>query len=94
MKKLLVFSLVAIMIMALAVPAMAQGKNETLPAPLLGDVNGDNAVTIADAIATMRYVVLGITNGVFMPARADMDGDGTVGIADTIIITRIALGLS
>jgi hypothetical protein len=90
MKKLLVFSLVAIMIMALAVPAFA----ETLPAPLLGDVNGDSAVTIADAIATMRYVMLGITNGVFMPARADMDGDGTVGIADTIIITRIALGLS
>lgn len=55
----------------------------------LGDVNGDNELTIADVMAIVDYI-LGIVPEDFYPEAADMNDDKHITITDaTIILSRI-----
>jgi len=63
-----------------------------VPKFLLGDVNGDGNVGIADVTAMIDYILSGDATGINQDA-ADVNRDGTVGIADvTIIIDYILSG--
>lgn len=61
---------------------------------LMGDVNGDGAVSITDTTAVARHAM----NLVFLNDNyvqyADMDGDGNISISDAVIVMRVALGLN
>lgn len=54
---------------------------------LLGDVDGDGAVTVADATVIQRYVIKTDTIA-FDEKVADVDGDGIVTIVDATFIQR------
>ncbi len=59
----------------------------------VGDVEGDGAVRVSDAVLIMRYA-LGLIE--FTPEQilcGDVDGDGFVKVADAVMVIRIALGL-
>ena len=59
---------------------------------ILGDVNGDGNVDIADVTAMIDYIMSGDATGVCVDA-ADCDPDGTVGISDvTALIDYILSG--
>ena len=51
----------------------------------MGDVNGDGDITIADAVATVNYI-MGTPNDPFIKEAADMNGDGDITIADVVAI--------
>ena len=58
-----------------------------------GDVDGDGAVRVSDAVLIMRCA-LGLIE--FTPEQilcGDVDGDGVIKIADAVMVMRIALGL-
>lgn len=59
----------------------------------VGDVDGDGAVRVSDAVLIMRCA-LGLIE--FTPEQilcGDVDGDGVIKIADAVMVIRIALGL-
>ena len=59
----------------------------------VGDVDGDGAVRVSDAVLIMRYA-LGLIE--FTPEQilcGDVDGDGFVKVTDAVMVIRIALGL-
>lgn len=59
----------------------------------VGDVDGDGAVRVSDAVLIMRYALDLIE---FTPEQilcGDVDGDGFVKAADAVMVIRIALGL-
>ncbi len=56
-------------------------------AGLLGDVNGDGAVTITDVSMTVGYVV-GSTQAGFIKANADINGDRDINISDVMDIVQ------
>ncbi len=66
----------------------------TPPQPtMLGDVDGNGSITIADSILALR-LSLGLADGEgIYPENADADGSGSVTVADAIIIARMALGI-
>ena len=55
---------------------------------LLGDVNGDGAVTITDVSMTVGYVV-GNTQAGFIKANADVNGDKDINITDVMAIVQM-----
>ncbi len=62
-------------------------------AGILGDVNGDDSVTINDALLVAR-----VASGMEAPANfnwdlADVNKDGSVNIIDALLITRFAAGI-
>lgn len=60
------------------------------PNLLVGDVNGDGKVDIADAKCIMNYLV-GKPNALFLAAAADVTGDGEITIADAVGVVNIIL---
>ena len=58
---------------------------------LFGDVNGDESVTIADAVAIVNRV-LERPSEAFDEVAADVNGDGSISIADALAIVNIILG--
>ena len=58
-----------------------------------GDVDGDGAVTVQDAVLTMRCALSLIPYETLNVDEADMDGDGEITVQDATIIMRDALGL-
>lgn len=60
---------------------------------LLGDVNGDGFVDVAD-ISAVRNHILGINNTVFLTEAADMNHDGGIDVSDLSAIRNIILGIS
>lgn len=58
---------------------------------LFGDVNGDENVTIADAVAIVNRV-LERPSEAFDEVAADVNGDGSISIADALAIVNIILG--
>ena len=59
---------------------------------LMGDVNGDGLINIADVTDLIDYILTGQLE-VFIPEAADLSGDGNIGIADvTELIDRILTG--
>lgn len=63
----------------------------TVVKPILGDIDGDEAITVSDALLCLRYVA-----GIKIPYsadNADHNADGAVGIDDALSILRTAVGL-
>ena len=58
------------------------------PAALLGDVDDDGSVDIADVVALIDYVLSGVPVN---EANSDVDGDGTITIADIVALIDIIL---
>ena len=63
------------------------------PVGLIGDVNFDGSVDVADALLVMRHAMGIITLTDEQLAVADLDGDGAITISDAIIIMRITMGI-
>ncbi len=64
-----------------------------LPIIWLGDVNGDGAVTLADAILSLQILSGMDTSRKAVSLRADVNGDGKIGLADLLFILQTAAGL-
>ncbi len=65
---------------------------EKVEAPiLLGDVNGDKEVTIADVVAIINYL-LDPTSAKFNEAAANVDGQDGVTLADALAIINMIIG--
>ena len=58
---------------------------------VVGDVNGDGDVDIADAVCIVNHVV-GKSNTTFNEAAADANGDGDIDIADAVHIVNYVVG--
>ena len=61
-----------------------------LPATLMGDVNGDGTVSLADILAVVDKI-LGKEPQVFIEENADMNGDGSISLADIMMIVDVIL---
>lgn len=59
---------------------------------LAGDVNGDSAVTLADAIMAIQ-VAAGITTGQSVVRSAEISGDGRIGLSEAIYILQRVAGM-
>ncbi len=60
---------------------------------ILGDVDGDGEVTIADALLVLRYC-MGVQELTDAQLEvADINGDGEVSLDDAILLLRLAMGL-
>jgi hypothetical protein len=70
-----------------------KGKPVLCPPPLLGDVNGDDSVTIVDALLVAQYYVDLPMEDPFYPSVADVDVDGKIDIRDALLIARYYVGL-
>ena len=60
-----------------------------------GDVSGNGAVTIADAVQLLQTVAgapVGTCGGAGVLACGDLNGDGVVGIADVVILLNVLAG--
>lgn len=58
---------------------------------MLGDVNDDGDVDIADAVCVVNYIV-GKVRPVFIEAAADVNHDGDIDIADAVHIVNLIVG--
>jgi hypothetical protein len=59
--------------------------------PAAGDVDGDNAVTLADAV-TVLQLLSGLAPAT-VNAGGDADDDGVVGLADALFILQKVAGI-
>lgn len=66
---------------------------DSTPSSLLGDCDGDGAVSISDATAIQRKIA-NIEAGVFIFEAADVDRDGMITIRDATAIQRYASGFA
>jgi len=57
---------------------------------LLGDVNGDGEINVADIVEVVNYI-LGRPSDIFMWDAADLNGDGEVNVTDIVAIVNIIL---
>lgn len=62
------------------------------PGGVLGDVNGDEAVDIVDALLAAQYYV-GLDPANFDPSLADVNCDGAIDIVDALLIAQYYVGL-
>jgi hypothetical protein len=60
--------------------------------PVPGDVNGDEAVNLMDAIAALQRTVQ-LDGGTSIFTNADINGDGAIGLAEVLHALRRAAGL-
>jgi hypothetical protein len=58
----------------------------------LGDVNGDGAVDIVDALLIAQYYV-GLNPSGFIPENADTNCDGNIDIIDALLLAQYYVGL-
>ena len=58
---------------------------------MLGDVNGDGVIDVADVVALRRYLAGGY-NIVIDEKAADVNQDGQITIADVIALRRMITG--
>jgi hypothetical protein len=59
---------------------------------MLGDVNGDGAIDIVDALLTAQFYV-GLDPANFIPENADTNCDGNIDIVDALLIAQYYVGL-
>ena len=70
----------------------AHGSGQTWSG-IMGDVDNDAAVTVADALLVLRYS-MGIVSSLPAPLAADVDGSGTVDVSDALRILRMSMGIA
>lgn len=75
----------------LLLTSIASGNASANTLPLMGDVNGDGVVDVADAVGIVNYTI-GKPSTPFYFDAADMDGDGVVDIADAVSIINMVVG--
>ncbi|MBQ7828011.1 MAG: dockerin type I repeat-containing protein [Clostridia bacterium] len=63
---------------------------EPEPEPIMGDANGDGAVTLADVSLAMKYIAEWDVAPYI--AHADMNGNGIVGLSDVSAMLRLIAG--
>jgi hypothetical protein len=70
--------------------------NIRIPAIFRGDVNGDEALSLADAILALKVLIgivpLGIRTN-YPVSGADFNGDGRIGIAEAVGVLQVVSGL-
>ncbi|MBO4879292.1 MAG: S8 family serine peptidase [Clostridia bacterium] len=66
---------------------------EDPPPVLMGDANGDGAVTVIDALTVLRFSMGLIGADALDTFAADMDGSGTVTVTDAVLILRKSMGI-
>lgn len=59
----------------------------------LGDVNGDDKISITDAVGIVNYI-LGNVSASFLPEAADVNCDGNITITDAVAVVNIILNQS
>lgn len=67
-------------------------KNEETPSLPSGDVNGNGAVEVSDAVLALRNAIGLLELTPDQIERADMNNDGVVQVADAVSILRLAIG--
>ena len=63
-----------------------------IPSVLIGDVNRDGSVTIADVTALVNIILGKDTENQYDHAAADVNADGSITIADVTALVNIILG--
>ncbi|MBQ5507341.1 MAG: dockerin type I repeat-containing protein, partial [Prevotella sp.] len=71
-------------------PALYKEIVTDSPERLMGDVNGDGLVNIADVVALVSHI-LGNTPDVFYEDVADLNEDGNINISDAVNLVGIIL---
>ena len=61
---------------------------------ILGDMDGDGEITVADALAVLRIAAKLVAETPDAVAKGDIDGDGTLTVSDALRVLRIAAGLA
>ena len=59
---------------------------------LAGDLDGDSAITLTDAIVTMQ-IISGIAPGLSVTQSADINKDGKIGLSEAIYILQKIAGV-
>ncbi|MBR5062122.1 MAG: CotH kinase family protein [Prevotella sp.] len=59
---------------------------------LLGDVNGDGLVNIADVVCLVNYILTNDETGIIL-ANADLNGDQSINISDAVALVNLILGM-
>ncbi len=77
----------------LCLAALSVCLSVSLQAQTLGDVNGDNNVTIVDALVIAQYYV-GLSPNPFNASVADVNCDGSISIVDALAIAQYYVGLT
>jgi lysophospholipase L1-like esterase len=88
MKKGMLISLFSIVSLIVGITVFAIPPSQTCN---LGDVNGDNDVSIVDALLVAQFYV-GMNPQNFNQAQADVNSDGQVTIVDGLLIAQIYVG--
>jgi hypothetical protein len=85
----------SILMAAFALCIGAQSTTAIAGGKLFGDVNGDKAVDIVDALLVSQFCVANEGEGPenFNEAVADVDGSGVVDIVDALLISQYYVGL-
>lgn len=73
-------------------PAISAHGNGQSWSGLMGDVDADNSVTLADALLVLRYS-MGIITSLPAIQAADVDASGVIDINDALRILRMSMGL-
>ena len=76
-------------IMLLTGIVLSNASTDTMP--IVGDVNDDGVVDIADVVLLVNHIV-GKPTDVFNSGQADVDNDGVIDIADAVRIINIVVG--
>lgn len=63
-------------------------ETTTAPAPLLGDVNADGSISMADAVAMARYLAGSVSSDAVSVAQADMNTDRCISAEDLTLLKR------
>jgi hypothetical protein len=63
-----------------------------VPIDIIGDINGDETVTVADALLYLRYSVGQDISPYYMDNSDDVTCDGTVTVADALLVLRKSVG--
>ena len=77
---------------AQTIDASGKGTAISIIDIIMGDVNGDDNISIADALLVARYSAK-LTVNTFIEAAADVNSDQVISIADALLIARKSAGL-
>ena len=78
---------------AIAINPADQSATLTVSNIKLGDVNGDDKISITDAVGIVNYI-LGSPSATFHAEAADVNGDSKISITDAVAVVNIILNQS